>query len=565
MNRPMIQRFAIRTMIVMTLVLTSCLGDKSGTYDHRLIAADSVLRQNDPDIALKLLESMDDSKLRDKGNRAYHALLLTQARYRCYVKITNDSLIDIALDYYQHHAGEREKLARAYLYKGAITEMLGNPTDAITYYRQTTDVALPNDHYNQGYAKMRIGSLYSDNLVADSSDIVLFKAALHHFEQVPDSFYIANCLSMIGRSYNANSNTDSAVMYLERAAALAHRIQEPKLEMRTLGSLADLKMFSPNPRDIDQAKRIALFLLQSDDNLPDRRDHLLLMAAYTLAKQNKADSANIYLVQVENRRLNNELTVFYHDCCAEVARCHGDFDQFKRHVDISHHLADSLVTNKLQQQLREVEAKYDNEALQKQTLHYRNRLLMSLLALAILCLMIVVMRHHLKSRRLELQRSQDTIEQLRDEAAQFMPRLIAQQAMSQELKETIGHQVEVYTRLVEKFASKKDKAQKDFDKAFVQSYSMSHLDESFWAGLRTYVNSQYNSIISESIATNPSLSETDINYLALYCCGVPTSVIMACMGYKEVHSAYNKKRRVAEALGYPNNLDGYVEHYKSRY
>lgn len=33
---------------------------------------------------------------------------------------------------------------------------------------------------------------------------------------------------------------------------------------------------------------------------------------------------------------------------------------------------------------------------------------------------------------------------------------------------------------------------------------------------------------------------------------------MACMGYKEAHSAYNKKRRVSEALGFPNDLDGYV-------
>ena len=63
------------------------------------------------------------------------------------------------------------------------------------------------------------------------------------------------------------------------------------------------------------------------------------------------------------------------------------------------------------------------------------------------------------------------------------------------------------------------------------------MNESFWVGLRTYVNSQYNNIIDESIATYPALNKTDINYLALYCCGLPTSVIMACMGYKEAHSA----------------------------
>jgi hypothetical protein len=37
---------------------------------------------------------------------------------------------------------------------------------------------------------------------------------------------------------------------------------------------------------------------------------------------------------------------------------------------------------------------------------------------------------------------------------------------------------------------------------------------------------------------------------------------MACMGYKEAHSAYNKKRRVADTLGTPANLDAYIKLYK---
>ena len=563
MKRLMIQRIAILTTIAMALVLISCSRENADTYDHRLIAADSMLRENDPKMALKLLETIDDSKLRGSGNRAYYTLLLTQAQYRSYAKITSDSAINVALEYYQHHANEHEKLTRAYIFKGAITEMLGNPSNAMNYYQQALTYADADDHYSLGYAKMRIGSLYSDCLVADSSDIVFLKDALHHFEQVPDYFYIANCLSMIGRSYNANSNTDSAVLYLERAADLAHRIHESSLEMLTLGRLADLKMYSPAPRDIDEAKQIALLLLQSDDYQLARRDHLLMTAAYTLAKLNKVDSAKMFLAQVDSRNLNDNLTVFYHDCCAEVARCHGDIDQFKKHIDMSHHLSDSLVSNNLQQQLREVEAKFDNEALQKQSLLYRNRWLLSLLGLALLGLVIVVMRHRLKQHQRELHESQDIIERLRDEAGQFMPRLIAQQAMSDELKDTIRHQVEVYIRLVEKFASNKDNTQKDFLTAFKQSYSMSYMDQSFWSGLRTYVNSQYNNIINESIANNPTLNETDINYLALYCCDMPTAVIMACMGYKEAHSAYNKKRRVAEALRYPNNLDAYIKLYKS--
>ncbi len=110
----------IPVLVVLVFVLGGCHG-QSNRYDPRLIAADSVLRMNNPDSALRLLDAIDGAKLSSAGDRAYHALLLTQAQYRCYVDITSDSMINVALDYYKQHEGEQEKLTRAYIYKGAVT------------------------------------------------------------------------------------------------------------------------------------------------------------------------------------------------------------------------------------------------------------------------------------------------------------------------------------------------------------------------------------------------------------------------------------------------------------
>ena len=179
-------------------LLAGCRSEKTPSYDERLSAADSVLRHNDPDSALRLLSDIDGGRLPSAADRAYHALLLTQAQYRCYADITSDSTINVALDYYKRHvAGEQEKLTRSYIYKGAVEEVLNKPEDAMTLYKQAVGVAEDDDHFNLGYAKMRIGSLYRDHLTADYPYIHYFKEALKHFEQVPDSFYITNCLSSI--------------------------------------------------------------------------------------------------------------------------------------------------------------------------------------------------------------------------------------------------------------------------------------------------------------------------------------------------------------------------------
>ena len=555
-------------LLCLTMLAFLLLGCHRGGmlhYDSRLEHADSVLRCNDPDSALRLLSGIDARALASAGDRAYHALLLTQAQYRCYVDITSDSTINVALDYYRHHENEQEKLTRSYIYKGAVTEVLGDPEAAMGYYKQAVSVATPDDHFNLGYANLRIGSLYRDYLVKDSSDITFLNQALHHFSQVPDSFYVAQCLSTIGTCFFGINQNDSALVYLERAGTLITAINATALEQRNQRYLADIKMFSRDAQDVAAAKDIAVSLA---DKETDQHDHLLLIAAFTLAKLNKADSASYYLKRVEKEKLSDGLRVLHYRCLAELARCHGDLGQFQYYFEQADNIADSVSDNVMQFQLRDVEAKYDNEVLRNKSLTYKNNWFISLLATAlfvgILLTAIMAMRFRLAQRQRQIEESEMIIEQLQSDAKALATQLNKHQTMSDELKQAIQDQIELFTHLVELQVTSYANSPSHFSKTFARSYSSKQSDNgSFWKSLRAYVNARYNNIIDESLAVFPSLSETDINYLSLYCCNLPTSVIMACMGYKEAHSAYNKKRRVAEALGSPDSLDNYIKMYNS--
>ncbi len=559
--------FILTALAMLVGLLPGCHGGGAPRYDARLVLADSVLRSNDPDSALQLLTTIDGAKLPSAGDRAYHALLLTQAQYRCYVDITSDSTINVALDYYKHHEGEREKLTRSYIYKGAVTEVLGDPEGAMPYYKQAVSVAAPDDHFNLGYALLRVGCLYRSYLVSDSADVVTIKRALHNFEQVHDSVYILNCLSTIGSCY-AYTNDDSAMVYLERADRLAKVLGNKYLDATNMGYMADLKMFSPDPSTVIQAKNMVLATLADADCPYDEHDHMLLIAAFTLSRLNKADSAMLYLNQVDKDSLNNGLRILYNRCHAELARCHGDANQYQYYYNRADDISDSLLSNNMQRQLRDVEAKYDNEVLRNKSLTYKNNWIISLLATAlfvgILLTAIMAMRFRLAQRHRQIEESEMIIEQLQSDAKTLATQLNKHQTMSDELKQAIQDQIELFTHLVELQVTNYANSPSHFSKTFARSYSYKQSDNgSFWKSLRAYVNARYNNIIDESLAVFPSLSETDINYLSLYCCNLPTSVIMACMGYKEAHSAYNKKRRVAEALGSPDSLDDYIKMYNS--
>ena len=566
MNSQRILVYIIPVVASMIWLLAGCSGGEMPRYDARLVLADSVLRSNDPDSALQLLATVDGAKLPSAGDRAYHALLLTQAQYRCYVDITSDSTINVALDYYKQHSSEQEKLARAYIYKGAVTEVLGNPEAAIAQYKQACGIAAPEDHFNLGYAFMRIGSLYRDYLVLDSSDIFIIKKALRHFEQVPDSFYIAQCLSTIGCCYAAYNQKDSAISYLEHAVALAQTLRLKSLEQTTLVYLADIKMFSDDYQDLEEAKTIALSVLANEFCPQDRRDHLFLVSAYTLAKQNKAELASQYLNQIDKNQLSDDLLVFYHKCLGEIARCHSDIHQFQNHFMLANQLADSLLTNDLQRRLRDVEAKYDNEALRYKALRAKTKwqllLMGSLLAMSLLTIALLVIAHQSSRRKRQIFASQKTIARLESDSARLTSQLAADHAMSETLKTTIRHQIDTFTQLVEMHYTQFSHHPKKFGALFQKAYDVNQPDASFWSGLRAYADSTCDGIITRTLEMYPSVNENDVRFLSLCCCGLPTTVIMACMGYNDVHSVYNKKHRIELKLGDDQKFDDYVQLFR---
>lgn len=551
----------IYILLLFSLVEMWSLGGCGGHphYDTRLTAADSLLKL-DVDSALTLLEAINPGSLGNEADRAYHALLLTEAQYKCYIPATGDSAINRALDYYKRHGQEREKLTRAYIYKGAVMEELGENREAMQHYKRALSQVAADDYFNQGYIRLRMGNIYRNNLVADSADITMFKEALNYFKQVPDSFYVLTCLAEIGSSYGKN-NLDSVLHYLYLADTLAETIHADQLRAINRIFIAEHLMFSRNLNEVDKAKNIALALLRDHPDHDDAGD-LLMIAAYTLARQNKPDSAMFYLNQMDGGPATPNDLVLYNTCLAEVARARGDIPAYQFHYERANVLDDSLSQNDVQKQLRDVETRYDNEALKNENLQYRMKLMTSILiaALALSLMALVVMSYHrkLSRRKQQLKDREDTIERLHSEQAQLSLQLENNQVMNDNLKAVMRNQIEMFITLVEKHRKEFTTDPRGFVKLFKAVYSVSQPDSSFWLGLRAYADSVTDNLVSRTMEAHPSLLETDVQLLSLCCCNLPTTVIMACMGYNEVHSLYNKKRRLAQTLGLEEKLDDYI-------
>lgn len=116
------------------LVLGSCR-KTSQEYFAILQSVDSLMQTN-PNSALQLLKTISTPQKMKKADRAWYALLTTQAQYKNYVPLENDSLIRTAIDYYKHST-EKEQLAKSYFYWGCVHREQKNTPAAVDCYLQS--------------------------------------------------------------------------------------------------------------------------------------------------------------------------------------------------------------------------------------------------------------------------------------------------------------------------------------------------------------------------------------------------------------------------------------------
>ena len=101
------------------VVQTSCNRDA----ERCLYMAEECM-ETEPGKAYKCLSEMEDVDNLSAEQRARYAFLYTQAMHECHIPFTNDSLINVAVEYFTRH-NKNHYAAKALLYKGMIHTQYG--------------------------------------------------------------------------------------------------------------------------------------------------------------------------------------------------------------------------------------------------------------------------------------------------------------------------------------------------------------------------------------------------------------------------------------------------------
>ncbi len=217
-----ITHYILYILIACTALLNiQCSGNgKEKTPLPELVHAESVMFDH-PDSALHILEDMPMPSARwDKENHALWCLLVTQAKYKQQMKISSDSLVRIAYDYYKPTDNARRKAMSA-LYMGGLNYNLGNIEESIRFYLEAkTEMEKTND-YKLGYLIMSgLGRIYLyRNLIEYAFEAC--QSAYNYSVKDSNLRYQKVSLQYLARCYCLLNNLDKAEQVYEQSAELA--------------------------------------------------------------------------------------------------------------------------------------------------------------------------------------------------------------------------------------------------------------------------------------------------------------------------------------------------------
>ena len=144
-------------LLLILVALMSCNDPKPIT--DTLHRAEALMNES-PDSAWTLLNTISPDEMGQNRNRAFYALLYTQAQDKTYRDETNDSLISIAVDYYRDTDDVRRKFL-SYYYKGRVHFNAKDYLNATTCYMEAEQlVDEVGDDYLAGLLYSELGRIY---------------------------------------------------------------------------------------------------------------------------------------------------------------------------------------------------------------------------------------------------------------------------------------------------------------------------------------------------------------------------------------------------------------------
>ncbi len=562
---------------LLTALFVGCEGSHDARATAELDRADSLLCTSDTaahSAALRQMLALDTARAlqTDEALRARHALLLVQARYKCYVTIPADSaLIDQARRYYaDHHSGsaDHERYTRALIYSGAVAEELGHPQQALQWYLEAESAADPADHFNLGFVNLRMATLFSSFYDSSGSSIEHYMKAYRHFVKSGDLRYQGICLGNMGAILRITDNK-TAKVYLRKGIELMKKVGDCAYLNEFTISLAKSYLIDKN---LTMAKSTIHEVLPNDYYYIN--DDIYYITTQIFLMDGNIDSALCYFNKANPNPTDQRSVAIRLQTSRLIEQKRGNLSKVAEITSEYESLINKLDDNPLKNKLINAEKNQqekDNDEKNRGISH------LSLLIKALVLIFIFILFTLFFLYKQNQKKWKSAILQLNNENANKHSELLntikemssqvdVKDAVIREtkknvqiLEKNISNHINVLKRITE-LSSKNTKLTQT--QAIKEIMNLHISDAQFWQELEYYVDYSCNHIIEYCRNEFLSLSDNDIHIIELICCDFSYIEIAYMMGYKNPNFISNKRKRIAAKMKLDKSLEAFIKGFK---
>ena len=339
--------------ILLLLACTAC--DRSARHVTEHLSQAEELIWTAPDSALHILESIPTSRHLIGKEQADYALLLSLAQYRCYIPVSSDSLINLAIEYYKDK-NDADKKGAAFYVKGCILEEYSKDIpNALLAYKEA-ETCIPDMDDKQYVARIysSLGYVNKKSFHFEPAKEYYQKAVQANIDGKDTVAYASNLLNLSTLYYTLHQ-ADSANRCINTLIDIADSLNDLDLQVKIYNNIANRKIFEKNYAEAEKYLIHAIRL--SSPHFPDKLSlGLANLYAYTGQKE-KADSLFTHLLSCPDLLVRSNS---YLDLLNYFLASHP-----QEHSYLNHYIAltDSIYKENRAEEVGKIQQKYDNEVL----------------------------------------------------------------------------------------------------------------------------------------------------------------------------------------------------------
>ena len=434
-------------------ILLSFIGCGHQPMTKKLADIDSLIIKEQYDSASAILNSLSEKAMTEE-DKAHYCLLATKLGYYTNHPLATDSMLDLALTYY-NKVGNSQKLADAYYYKSVKAEKDNNFPQAILYGKEAERQAMDIDDSRLQFKVTENLSYLNGLCENDLLQLQYAQKALAIAQRVQNKNWIAYSYNRISFAFANLSQYDSSYFYIEKTIPYIEFVDDSDktVFLTNMGLLYKDK----NPEKAKEYFEKALIY----EELPDILEHL---ADVYYSAGNKEKAYELWRKALTKNSRYDKVNLIHSIISYDLER--GNIDDVSKNVDEIINIKDSILNKLKNDTIKDLQLRFDQEVAVNAANERLIRWQWYSGAIVIIGLLLIGLwlrkRHHLKTmlakRQIEIQSLVLQVDHKKNEVAKYenlIAQLQTEQLKDNETKEELKAQIEKLTR-------QKDEAQSDF-------------------------------------------------------------------------------------------------------